>query len=260
MDYKKKNIDDEINFLSGYVNLIKDVNFCDLDTRFLYERIERINSEYEIYLNNISFKGIGYKMNRENFYKLMNYAKLNLDKLFESFEHQKGEITIVELSNDVKEEIMEFIFLQKPEYSFKYESKYDNILPFLFGFIESILRNYENHIMEEINDFERINTIPQTTPDKDFEPNPLIKEQKTHFLFLHELGIIDFIKDKYNDRLNVENDNRLSALIAQTMGISDDKGIENIRTYIRDLRNKGDFINETVMKKVNRLMSFHGLK
>ena len=103
--------------------------------------------------------------------------------------------------------------------------------------------------------------INDNESNNEIVPNPTIIEVKTHFLFLAELGIIEHLKTKYPIISKIDNDYHLAAIIAQIMGCSDKKDIENIRTYIRDLRNKtDDFKNNTALNKVNVLMTFHQLK
>lgn len=114
--------------------------------------------------------------------------------------------------------------------------------------------------IEQLKDIEQLEKKYLNDDIENFITSEKI-QLKTRFLFLIELGIIEHLKNKFSILKPTATDSHNAGLLSVIMGTNNKKDIENLRTYIRDLRNDPEhFKNETALKKVKDLMAFYCLK
>ena len=121
--------------------------------------------------------------------------------------------------------------------------------------IRKQISDYYNNLNKPIWPNKSINTIA----DIESVPIPNLKTQTANFLLLNELGIIDFLKDKYPDVL--KNDNDIGKLLCQIMRYEAESEIKSMRTLVRDLRNKPNEIKtDKAMNEVFQILIQHKLR
>lgn len=131
--------------------------------------------------------------------------------------------------------------------------------PYKYSIACSLLKAELMNKIAEIQSQKITNQIPQTEPVHFSEPNPILKTQTANFLLLNELGIIDFLKDRYPDILI--NDHEIGKLLCQIMRYETETEKNSMRTLVRDLRNKPETLKtDKAMNEVNQILIFHKLR
>lgn len=114
-------------------------------------------------------------------------------------------------------------------------------------------------IVSEVSQFIREKYPENKEIENIYEQNPILKTQTANFLLLNELGIIDFLKDRYPDILIY--DHEIGKLLCQIMRYETETEKNSMRTLVRDLRNKPETLKtDKAMNEVNQILIFHKLR
>jgi hypothetical protein len=88
--------------------------------------------------------------------------------------------------------------------------------------------------------------------------NPTIKTQTANYLFINELGIIDYLKNKYSD--NIINDVDMAKILCQIMRYEKETEIKSMRSLIKNHRNEPNKVEtDKAINEVKQIMTFHKL-
>ena len=198
-------------------------------------------------------------LNQINIEKGTDHKYTNFEKLFSKNNHLVKEYFISKETDEIDTtKLPDTIVIHVPIISYNENLK---------KFIESISFDengqstfpeyftFDNLYSGIINDIEKVLDSIKfiSSQNETVTPNEEFDSLKSHFLYLNEIGIIDFLKSKYPDLIS--NDTKFAKVLSQIMRIFKENDIENLRTYIRDLRNNpSKFKSDKAMTDVKKMM------
>ena len=119
--------------------------------------------------------------------------------------------------------------------------------------------------IKEIGEINKFNFLSPTSLEST-TPNPNLKTQTANYLLLNELGIINFLKDRYKDQIS--NDTDLAKILCQIMRYENENEINSMRSLIKNHRksliknhtdNSPKVETDKAMNEVKQIMTYHKL-
>lgn len=285
----KEQIDNDINRLSLFNGLIAEIKIQiegeDWSGNGISPYLEKLFSIQYSLDKKKAIQDIFFDVDENEFNKLMNYAELKIEKLIKELYSRINILKNIkkwdhELVIITKENFIwncpekELLYIQnnlegrKSEDQMTYsqdeqriyiENLSDEKIPdYLLCYIEHQFIKYKDSIQIEKDNCNKISE--RTSIIDEINPNQNIKI-RTLLIFLDEIGIIDYLIEKYPNALY--NDYRVAEVIGQIIQIDNTK-LESLRGEYNKLKsdkknNKHIFRNEKLMNSVKKVLFDHNL-
>lgn len=231
----RNQIDEDINGLSQFNGLLTIIKFIIKHPEMFSEvqALDSLSTHFEP-LDSIqkrlfwkkSYQDVTFDLDESEFPKIINYTKLKIDNLIEEFHSKKKNFSDVnELTLELIDPIKQYLLDHSKEEQFSEieNLKGDNIMNYLFDFIERIFYEYREKISIEVDNWKKTNE--KLVEDENIETCETnisiypIKHLSYKYNILKELGTIDELVD----RIGNSQPQIIGKILASILSVGEDQ-------------------------------------